>query len=66
GDILTLGQYLRPSARHIPITRCYRPEEFEELKREGEALGFRWVEAGPLVRTSYHARGQTRLLEPAR
>jgi len=65
-DILTLGQYLRPSTRHIPITKFYRPEEFDELKREGEALGFRWVEAGPLVRSSYHARGQTRLLEPAR
>lgn len=62
-DILTLGQYLRPSTRHVPIAKFYRPEEFDALKREGEALGFRWVEAGPLVRSSYHARGQTRLLE---
>jgi len=54
-DILTLGQYLRPSARHIPIARYYTPEEFAELKRLGLAMGFRHVEAGPLVRSSYHA-----------
>ncbi|MBI2080576.1 MAG: lipoyl synthase [candidate division NC10 bacterium] len=65
-DILTLGQYLRPSTRHVPIAKFYRPEEFDALRREGEALGFRWVEAGPLVRSSYHARGQTRLLEAPR
>jgi lipoyl synthase len=54
-DILTLGQYLRPSADHIPIDRYVTPEEFAELKREGMAMGFRHVESGPLVRSSYHA-----------
>jgi len=54
-DILTLGQYLRPSAAHLPITRYYTPDEFGELKRLGVAMGFRHVEAGPLVRSSYHA-----------
>jgi lipoic acid synthetase len=54
-DILTLGQYLRPSADHIPIDRYVTPEEFAQLKREGMAMGFRHVEAGPLVRSSYHA-----------
>jgi lipoic acid synthetase len=54
-DILTLGQYLRPSAAHLPIARYYAPDEFAELKRHGLAAGFRHVEAGPLVRSSYHA-----------
>src|SRR5881396_2169806 len=54
-DILTLGQYLRPSAAHLPITRYYTPDEFAELKRLGVAMGFRHVESGPLVRSSYHA-----------
>jgi lipoic acid synthetase len=54
-DILTLGQYLRPSADHIPIDRYVTPDEFALLKREGMAMGFRHVEAGPLVRSSYHA-----------
>ena len=54
-DILTLGQYLRPSADHIPIDRYVSPEEFARLKREGMAMGFRHVESGPLVRSSYHA-----------
>jgi lipoic acid synthetase len=54
-DILTLGQYLRPSADHIPIDRYVTPEEFGQLKREGMAMGFRHVESGPLVRSSYHA-----------
>jgi lipoic acid synthetase len=57
-DILTLGQYLRPSPRHLPIMKYYAPEEFAELKMIGETMGFRHVEAGPLVRSSYHARGQ--------
>ncbi len=58
-EILTLGQYLRPSARHLPIDRYYTPEEFSALKRIGEdELGFKHVEAGPLVRSSYHAREQ--------
>ncbi|MGH7528832.1 MAG: lipoyl synthase [Gemmatimonadales bacterium] len=54
-DILTLGQYLRPSGDHLPIARWYTPAEFAELKRIGLELGFRHVEAGPLVRSSYHA-----------
>jgi lipoyl synthase len=54
-DILTLGQYLRPSADHIPIDRYVTPDEFALLKREGMAMGYRHVEAGPLVRSSYHA-----------
>jgi lipoic acid synthetase len=54
-DILTLGQYLRPSERHIPLDRYYTPDEFRELYRIGMALGFRHVESGPLVRSSYHA-----------
>ena len=54
--ILTLGQYLRPSPRHLPIVRYVRPEEFDALRRRGYELGFRHVEAGPLVRSSYHAR----------
>jgi lipoyl synthase len=54
-DILTLGQYLRPSADHIPLDRYYTPDEFSELARIGRELGFRHVEAGPLVRSSYHA-----------
>lgn len=54
-DILTIGQYLRPSERHLPIARWYTPDEFAELKRIGLAMGFRHVESGPLVRSSYHA-----------
>jgi lipoyl synthase len=54
-DILTLGQYLRPSADHIPLDRYYTPDEFSELARIGRDMGFRHVEAGPLVRSSYHA-----------
>ncbi len=54
-DILTLGQYLRPSDQHLPIARYYTPAEFAELRRLGMAMGYRHVEAGPLVRSSYHA-----------
>lgn len=54
-DVLTVGQYLRPSTKHAPMERYYRPEEFEELAEAGRRLGFRHVEAGPLVRSSYHA-----------
>jgi len=54
-DILTLGQYLRPSAKHLPIIRYVPQNEFDELKRLGYEMGFRHVEAGPLVRSSYHA-----------
>jgi lipoic acid synthetase len=54
-DILTLGQYLRPSPKHLPILRYVPVEEFAELKRVGLEMGFRHVESGPLVRSSYHA-----------
>ena len=54
-DILTLGQYLRPTAKHLPIARYVPPEEFDELRKAGVEMGFGHVEAGPLVRSSYHA-----------
>ena len=54
-NILTLGQYLRPSPKHLPIVRYVAPEEFAELRRAGERMGFAHVESGPLVRSSYHA-----------
>ena len=57
-DLLIIGQYLRPSAKHIPITKFYTPEEFEELRVIGESLGFKHVASGPLVRSSYHADQQ--------
>jgi len=57
-DILTVGQYLRPSKDHLPIARFYAPEEFQTLKHEALAMGFRHVESGPLVRSSYHAHAQ--------
>ncbi len=57
-NILTLGQYLRPSPRHLPIARFYHPDEFRELAEEGRRMGFAHVEAGPLVRSSYHAKRQ--------
>ena len=57
-NVLTLGQYLRPSAGHLPVARYYRPEEFADLAEAGRALGFDHVEAGPLVRSSYHAKRQ--------
>lgn len=57
-DLLTLGQYLQPSRLHLPIERYVPPEEFAALAREGEAMGLKHVEAGPLVRSSYHAREQ--------
>jgi lipoic acid synthetase len=56
--ILTIGQYLQPTPRHRPVARYYHPGEFAELAREGRRLGFRHVEAGPLVRSSYHAERQ--------
>lgn len=55
-DIATVGQYLQPHERRLPIERYYTPEEFEAIRKEGEAMGFFRVEAGPLVRSSYHAR----------
>jgi len=61
-DILTLGQYLQPSKQHMPIDRYVPLEEFAELKQIGMELGFRWVESGPLVRSSYNADKQARAL----
>lgn len=61
-DILTIGQYLQPSRKHLPIERYYRPEEFDKLRQIGEDLGFKWVESGPLVRSSYRAEKQVRAL----
>jgi lipoic acid synthetase len=61
-DILTIGQYLQPSRQHLAIERYYTPDEFAELKRYGLEIGFRWVESGPLVRSSYHAEQQVRAL----
>src|SRR6476646_10771450 len=57
-DILTVGQYLRPSKDHLPIARFYTPAEFQQLKEEALRLGFGHVESGPLVRSSYHAHEQ--------
>lgn len=66
-DILTLGQYLRPTAleRHLPVVKYYTPEEFQELRVIGEGMGFGHVEAGPLVRSSYHAGRQARQVTPS-
>ena len=61
-DVVTVGQYLQPHARRLPIERYYTPEEFVEIREEGEDLGFFRVESGPLVRSSYHAR---RALSPS-
>jgi lipoic acid synthetase len=61
-DILTIGQYLQPSRKHLPIERYYTMGEFDELKAFGTKLGFRWVESNPLVRSSYRAAEQVRAL----
>ncbi len=63
-DILTIGQYLQPSKKHLPMSRYYTLEEFAELKRIGLEMGFKWVESAPLVRSSYHADKQARALSP--
>jgi lipoic acid synthetase len=57
-DILTVGQYLQPTPKQLPVARYYPPQEFRELTEECQRLGFRHVEAGPLVRSSYHAERQ--------
>ena len=57
-DLLTIGQYLRPSEKHLPITRFYTPAEFDRLREIGEGMGFKHVASGPLVRSSYHADQQ--------
>lgn len=58
-DILTIGQYLQPTKRHLPVVRFYHPDEFAAFKADGLALGYEHVESGPLVRSSYHAEQQT-------
>lgn len=65
-DILTLGQYLQPSKEHLPIEKYYHPDEFATLKELGYEMGFRWVESGPLVRSSYRADQQVALLSEMR
>jgi lipoic acid synthetase len=60
-DLITIGQYLRPSEKHLPVERYYPPEEFAPFVEKGRELGFRNVEAGPLVRSSYHAHQQVGL-----
>jgi lipoic acid synthetase len=64
-DVLTIGQYLQPSARHHRVERFWEPGEFDALAEHGRSLGIPWVEAGPFVRSSYHAADQARALEPA-
>jgi lipoic acid synthetase len=64
-DILTIGQYLRPTLEHLPLERYYTPDEFAALRDEALALGFKHVESGPLVRSSYHARDQVPAGSPA-
>ena len=62
-DILTLGQYLQPNKqKHLPVVRYYHPDEFNELRQIGLEMGFKWVESGPLVRSSYRAEQQVRAL----
>ncbi len=61
-DILTIGQYLQPSKQHLPVERFYLPEEFDRFIEIGKELGFKWVESGPLVRSSYRADQQVREL----
>jgi lipoic acid synthetase len=65
-QIVTIGQYLRPSLANVPMSRYYTPAEFAELKRIGIAMGFGHIESGPLVRSSYHAHEQTEALESRR
>ncbi len=63
-DILTIGQYLQPTRNHLPIERYYPPEDFIRLRESGLEMGFRWVESGPLVRSSYRAEQQVAALAP--
>jgi lipoyl synthase len=61
-DILTVGQYLQPSRKHLPIARYYTLDEFRDIRDYGREIGFKWVESAPLVRSSYHAAEQVRAL----
>ncbi len=62
-EILTIGQYLSPTRSHFPVFRYYPPKEFDTLKSDALSLGFRYVESGPLVRSSYHADAQAAVAE---
>lgn len=62
-DILTIGQYLQPSRKHLAVARYYTPDEFSEIKDYGYEIGFKWVESASLVRSSYHAADQVRVLK---
>ncbi len=62
-EMLTIGQYLQPSKHHLPVERFYHPDEFTILGAEARRRGFKWVESAPLVRSSYHADGQARIIE---
>lgn len=64
-DIVTIGQYLRPSSHHLPVARWWTPDEFESVRRAGVALGFTHVQASPLTRSSYHAREAAEVSAPA-
>ena len=64
-EIITIGQYLQPTRNHLPVDRWVTPEQFDDYRREGLARGFRVVESGPLVRSSYHAEEQARSLRDA-
>ena len=61
-DILTVGQYLQPGKKYLPVERFYLPAEFDAIREAGQVMGFRWVESGPLVRSSYRAGEQVRAL----
>jgi lipoic acid synthetase len=65
-EVMTIGQYLQPSHRHHPVRRYYTPEEFHHLAALGRRLGLAWVEASPLVRSSYHARQQSDCFQAGR
>ena len=65
-DIITLGQYLQPSKKHLPVARYVAPEEFDELRDYALAIGFPHIESGPLVRSSYHADGQAEMVRALR
>jgi lipoic acid synthetase len=65
-QVLTVGQYLRPTERHLPVVRYWHPEEFEALERAARDIGFESVASGPLVRSSYHADESAREVADAR
>jgi lipoic acid synthetase len=65
-ELLTIGQYLRPSPKQLPVVRYWEPSEFEALAAAGHDIGFAHVEAGPLVRSSYHAADQARAAATSR